>query len=62
MFEAAKAWIKARWAERSSWDGLTIIGVSIALYVAHSLISWMVPWVALLGVGYGIYRLVSQES
>lgn len=55
-------WLKARWQERSSWDGLTIIGVSIALYVAHSLISWMVPWVALLGVGYGIYRLVSQES
>lgn len=62
MIDNITKWLKARWQERSSWDGLTIIGVSIALYVAHSLISWMVPWVALLGVGYGIYRLVSQES
>ena len=53
----AKEWILARWAERTSWDGAIIIGVSVCVLVAAPIIEWL-AWPTLL---YGIYTLVKSE-
>ena len=53
----AKDWIMARWAERSSWDGAIIIGVSVCVLVAAPIIEWL-AWPALL---YGVFTLVKSE-
>ena len=34
----AKNWIMARWAERTSWDGAIIIGVSVMVLIAAPII------------------------
>ena len=38
MLNIAKEWILARWAERTSWDGAIIIGVSVCVLVAAPII------------------------
>ena len=54
----AKAWVQARLAERTSWDGGVIIGVSIIALVAGPLIK-NAAWGALL---YGAWTLYKEES
>ena len=50
-------WIKNRLAERTSWDGAIIIGVSLCVLLAAPIIEWL-AWPALL---YGVYTLVKEE-
>ena len=47
----------ARWAERTSWDGAIIIGVSLCVLLAAPIIEWL-AWPALL---YGVFTLVKEE-
>ena len=47
MLNLAKDWILARWAERTSWDGAIIIGVSVGILIAAPIIEWL-AWPALL--------------
>ncbi len=51
------AWIKARLAERTSWDGETIIGVSILVLIASPVVK-LLAWPALV---YGLWTLYSEE-
>ena len=51
------AWIKARLAERTSWDGATIIGVSILVLMA----SPVVKLLARPALAYGLWTLYSEE-
>lgn len=51
-------WIQARLKERTSWDGLTIIIISILILVASPLIRY-VAWAGLI---YGIWTLWKGEK
>ena len=51
-------WIKARLAERTSWDGGVIIAVSIVALVASPLIKYA-AWGGLL---YGAWTIYKEES
>ena len=53
-----KEWILARLAERTSWDGVSIIALSVAVLVASPL----VKWIAWAGLVYGIYTLVKEQT
>lgn len=55
---ALKDWIMARIAERTSWDGATIVGGSILILMGAPIIE-MLAWPAL---AWGIYTLVKEQS
>jgi len=54
---AVKDWILARLAERTSWDGVTIIGGSVLILMGAPIIE-MLAWPALV---WGIYTLVKEQ-
>ena len=51
-------WVKARWAERTSWDGAALIGVGVLALVAHPLVN-IAAWAA---IGYGAWTLWKKEK
>ena len=55
---AVKDWIMARVAERTSWDGATIIGGSVLILMGAPIIE-MLAWPAL---AWGIYTLIKEQS
>ena len=55
--DIAIQYVKDRFAERTSWDGGVIIGVSLAIILFGGLAK-VAAWVAL---GYGIWTLVKGE-
>ena len=57
IFNVAKEWVLARWAERTSWDGSVIVGVSLS----YLLLGGLIDWVAWLALAYGIYTFVKAE-
>jgi len=50
-------WIKARVSERTSWDGASIIAISIAILVASPIAKWL----AYAGILYGLYTFVKEQ-
>ena len=48
----------ARLSERTSWDGMTIIGFSILVIIGMPIIK-MLAWPALV---YGVYTLLKEEG
>jgi hypothetical protein len=50
-------WIKARLAERTSWDGATIIGMSLLVLVGAPILK-LLAWPALV---YGLWTLYKEE-
>ena len=54
----AKSWVTARLAERTSWDGGVIIGISLLVMVA----SPMIKFAAWGGLAYGAWTLYKEES
>ena len=52
------SWVKSRIAERTSWDGATIIGLSVLVLLAAPIVK-LLAWPAL---GYGIYTLLKEEK
>ena len=57
MMNVVKNWVLARWAERTTWDGGVIIGVSLSYILLGGLVDWL-AWIAL---AYGVYTLVKAE-
>ena len=55
---AVKDWVMARMAERTSWDGITIIGGSVLILMGAPIIE-MLAWPAL---AWGIYTLIKEQS
>lgn len=53
----ASGWIKARFAERTTWDG----GVLVAVCGGYLLMGGMIDLIAWVGLGYGIWTLVKEE-
>tara|TARA_B100000530_G_C15650315_1_gene365975 strand:- start:147 stop:341 length:195 start_codon:yes stop_codon:yes gene_type:complete len=52
------SWVKARIGERTSWDGATIIAISVLVLVAAPIVK-LLAWPAL---AYGIYTLLKEEK
>ena len=51
-------WVKARWSERSSWDGTVLVGVGGVALLFSPLIKW-VAWAAII---YGAWTLIRPEE
>ncbi|MBK8817032.1 MAG: hypothetical protein IPN42_16675 [Methylococcaceae bacterium] len=51
-------WVQARVNERTSWDGFTIIVISIIALIATPLVKYA-AWV---GLGYGAWTLWKREK
>lgn len=58
MLESAKLWIKARWEERTSWNGGALIAVGVVALVAKPILG-LVSWAA---IGYGAYQIWKKEG
>jgi len=54
---AVKDWVMARMAERTSWDGATIIGGSVLILMGAPIIE-MLAWPAL---AWGVYTLIKEQ-
>ena len=52
------SWVKARIGERTSWDGATIIAISVLVLVAAPIVKLL----ALPALAYGIYTLLKEEK
>lgn len=57
MLKVMKEWILARLAERTSWDGASIIALSVCILVASPLVGWL----AWAGLVYGVYTLIKEQ-
>jgi hypothetical protein len=57
MIHSAIDWLQDRIRERTSWDRLTIILISVSALVASPLIRY----VAWFGIAYGIWTLWTKE-
>ena len=55
---AVKDWVMARLAERTSWDGITIIGGSVLILMGAPIIE-MLAWPALI---WGVYTLIKEQT
>ena len=51
-------WLKARWAERSSWDGTVLIGIGVVCLLFSPLVKWL-AWGAII---YGAWTLFKKEK
>lgn len=51
-------WVQARVNERTSWDGVTIIVISVIALIATPL----VKYAAWIGLGYGAWTLWKREK
>ena len=56
--EFIKGWVKSRLAERTSWDGAMIIGMSLLVLAAAPIVK-LLAWPAL---GFGITKLAKEEN
>lgn len=51
-------WAQARFQERTSWDGLTIIVISLIALISTSVIKYA----AWFGLGYGAWTLWKRDK
>ena len=58
IFGKAKDWVVARFGERTSWDGATILVLSGSVILFGGLVNWL-AWVGLI---YGVYTLIKSED
>lgn len=58
MINVAIAWVKARWAERSTWDGAVLVGLGVVVLFAAPIMKYA----ALGAIAYGAYRIWEEEK
>ena len=58
MIELVWEWLKARWAERSTWDGSVIIALGVVTLIFQTLL----PYAACAAIAYGAWTLLKSES
>ena len=51
-------WVKDRWAERTSWDGVMLVGVGLVALLFSPLVKWA-AWAAIV---YGAWTLFRGEN
>ena len=50
--------VKARWAERTTWDGTVLIGVGVVALLFAPLVKWA-AWAAVI---YGVWTLFKGDN
>ena len=50
-------WVKDRLDERTSWDGITIVGMALLVLIAAPVVK-LLAWPALV---YGLWTIYSEE-
>ena len=58
MFDFAKTWLLARWAERTSWNGAWLIGIAVAVLVGAPFIKMA----AYGAIAYGAWQIWQAED
>ena len=58
MIKRMYHWCKNRAVERTSWDGLILIGVSLVALLVQSL----VMYAAVVGILWGIYTIIKNQA
>ena len=58
MLNTAKAWLMARWAERTSWDG----GALIAVVLVVLFLGPFAKWAAYAAIAYGAWTMWKKED
>jgi hypothetical protein len=58
FFDAIWAWVMARWAERSTWDGTVIIALGVIVLVFQGLL----PYAAWGAIAYGAWTFLKSEG
>ena len=58
MFEVAKAWLVARWAERTTWNGAWLIAIGVVVLIGTP----FVKWAAYAAIAYGAWQIWKEES
>ena len=58
QLEFVKHWIAQRISERTTWDGVVIIGMCVLVIMAAPLIKWA----AWAGIGYGAWTLWKAQQ
>ena len=58
MIELVKIWVAQRIKERTSWDGLVLIGAGV-VYLVFEPIASIVAYGA---IGYGVWTILKKEK
>lgn len=58
MFEKAKGWVMARLSEVSTWDGISLMVLSAAVFLSAPFIKWLAGAAFI----YGGYRFLKDEG
>ena len=58
MIKRMYHWCKARAVQRTSWDGLMLIGVSLIALLVQSI----VMYAAVAGILWGIYTIIKDQA
>jgi len=51
-------WAKARWDERSTWDGTMLVALGVLVLIAAP----FVKYAAMAAIAYGAYRIWEEEK
>jgi hypothetical protein len=58
MYLLVSEWLKARWAERSTWDGTVLIAAGVCFLVFQPVAAYA-AWAA---IAWGAWTLLKSES
>ena len=58
MLNNAKAWLLARWAERTSWDGAALVAVGLVVLFLGPFAKWA-AWAAVV---WGAWTMWTKED
>jgi len=57
MLNTAKAWLMARWAERTSWDGAMLVLLGVLVLIAKPIAGLL----AYAAIAYGAWTIWKSE-
>ena len=58
MFELAKLWVTTRWTERTTWNGIILASLGVAILMKLSIVTYG-AWAA---IAYGAYQVYKEET
>ena len=58
MFDIIKTWLVARWTERTSWNGIWLVVIGVAVLIGTPFIKFG----AYAVIVYGVWQIWKKES
>lgn len=58
MFDMVKLWITTRWSERTTWNGIILASLGIAILLKLAIVQYF----AIGAIAYGAYQIYKEES